>query len=289
MSPLRCALAFSAFAVIALSNVHLPDAPKEAADGAFVPDPKTARATAFGFHAALADLHWLRAVQIVGGEHGASGRNATLGALIDVVTTLDPYVDHAYRFAAVWLIDDEAAVRKGNELLERAIEIHPDDWRHYFYLGFNRFYYLDEQPAAAAVLRRAIHLEGSPPYLGRLAARLESQGAGLDSAAAFLQELLQSATEERERLHYSAALREIETERRARFLDAARAEYVRRFKRDLSRVDELVSGRVLRSLPADPYERGWEISEESGEIVSAGIRYRYRLRGALAREGEWPK
>ncbi|MBM4384265.1 MAG: hypothetical protein FJ091_12990 [Deltaproteobacteria bacterium] len=286
---LRCALGVAAAAAIALSDAKLPDDPQQASGDEFVPDPQTARATAFGFHAALADLYWLRAVQIVGSEHGASGRNGTLGALIDVVTTLDPYVDHAYRFAAVWLIDDDDAVRKGNELLERAIMIHPDDWRHYFYLGFNHFYYLDDQAAAAAALKRAVALEDAPPYLGRLAARLESQGAGLDAAAAFVQELLENATEERERLHYTAALQEIETERRARFLDAARAEYVRIFKRDISRVDDLVSGRVLRNLPADPYESGWEISEETGEIVSAGIRYRYRLRGTLARERESAK
>ena len=53
------------------------------------------------------------------------GRNELIGRLIDVVTTLDPWVGHPYRFAALWMTDDESAVRKANELLERGIAHHP--------------------------------------------------------------------------------------------------------------------------------------------------------------------
>ena len=40
--------------------------------------------------------------------------------IIDVVTTLDPYVSHPYRFAAIWLTDSTESVLKGNQLLEKA-------------------------------------------------------------------------------------------------------------------------------------------------------------------------
>ena len=274
----RLAIALVAGAIVALADGRLPDVPMHARDDAFVPDPATARASAFGFHAAFADFHWLRAIQIVGGEGGAAGHSQTIGALIDVVTTLNPNVDHPYRFAAVWMTDDAAAVRHANRLLERGIEHHPDDWRHYFYLGFNHFFYLDDQEAAAIALAPAIKLDGAPAYLGRLAARLRSRAGGLDAAQAFLNELIHATNDERERQHYTLALKEIEIERQARFLDASRAEYVRRHKRDIQRVEDLVTGGVLRALPRNPFDSGWELDEDTGEIVAVGVGYRYRVK-----------
>ena len=274
----RLLIAGLAVAGIALAERGLPDASTQLAGDEFVPDPAMAKLLAFGFDAVMADWQWMRAVQIVGSPAGPVGRSHTLAAMIDVVTTLDPYVDHPYRFAAVWLTDDEAAVRKANALIRRGIEHHPDDWRGYFYLAFNHFFYLDEQPEAARALEPALSLPGAPVYLNRLAARLKGQVGGLDTAAAFLAEMANQAQDESEREEYAKALREIETERRARFLDAGRAEYVRRYKRDIASVDDLVSSRVLRSLPEDPFGEGWELSAETGQIVSKHVRYRYGVK-----------
>jgi len=274
----RLALAAGAVAVIATSTVRLPAAGVGLRDEAFVPDPRLAQLASFGFDALFGDLQWMRAVQIIGSEEGPAGQSHTLAALIDVVTTLDPWVDHPYRFAAVWLTDDEAAVRKANVLLRRGIEHHPDDWRGYFYLAFNHFFYFDEQAEAARALEPALAIAGAPKYLGRLAARLRAREGGLDAAAAFLNELAQQTSDEAERARYVASLREIETERAARFLDGARAEFVRRHKRDIRDVEELVSGRVLRALPNDPFGEGWMLSAETGQIVSKHVRYRYTVK-----------
>lgn len=274
----RLGLALAAVLAIARSDAHLPDQSVQQGENAFVPEPATAKLFAFGFDALMSDLHWLRAVQIVGDPRGPVGRSHTLAAMIDVVTTLNPKVDHPYRFAAVWINDDASAVRKANALIERGIENHPDDWRGYFYLAFNHFYYLGDQPAAARALAPAISLPGRPAYLSRLAARLESQRGGLDAAAAFLSEMAAQAADPAEREQYETALREIETERRARFLDAARAEFVRRHKRDITSVDELVAKGIVRRLPIDPFGEGWELSSLTGEIVSKHVKYRYGVK-----------
>jgi hypothetical protein len=174
---------------------------------------------------------------IVGDKAGPVGQSHVLAALIDLVTTLDPWVGHPYRFAAVWINDDAAAVRKANVLIRRGIEHHPDDWRGYFYLAFNHFFYLNEQAEAARVLEPALALEGRPAYLTRLHARLYAQAGGLDAAAAFLSEMAQQASDDAEREKFSEALLEVETERRARFLDEAPAEYVRQHQRDITTVE----------------------------------------------------
>jgi hypothetical protein len=267
---------------IGWAQAELPDAPAHGTDVAFVPEPSFAKLAAFGFDALLGDYYWMQAVQIIGSNAGAKGRSHHLGRLIDVVTTLDPWVDHAYRFAAVWMTDDEAAVRHANRLLERGIAHHPDEWRNRFYLGFNHFFYLGEDAEAAAVLEPAVALPGAPRYLGRLVARLRSEAGGgeLEAAAAFLHELLRQTEDPYKRTEYEKALDEIQAERLARGLDAARETFRRRHGRDIERVEDLVRvpPPVLRRLPPEPHGWEWMLDPRSGQIVSSWVKHRYELR-----------
>ena len=75
-------------------------------------------------------------------------------------------------------------------------------------------------------------------------------------------------------------LDEIETERRARRLDAARAEFQRRQGRDIEQVEDLVRvpPAVLRRLPPEPHGWEWVLDADSGQIVSSYVGHRYRLR-----------
>jgi hypothetical protein len=249
----------------------------------FVPEPEHARLSSLGFDTAIADYYWLQALQLVGGERGDTRKDAPLiGELIDVVTSLDPWVGHPYRFAAVWLTDSEASVRAANRLLRRGIAHEPLDWRDRYHLGFNYFFYLEENLRAAEVLEEALPLEGVPNYLGALTARLRLSHGGLEMAAAFLADLARTAQDEYARAEYLKALDEIETERRARYLDAAREEYWRRHGKDIESVEDLCRGpdAVIPQLPAahpqfDFYE--WTLDEKSGQIVSSYYGTRYEL------------
>ena len=249
----------------------------------FVPRPELARLSALGFDAVLADYYWLQAVQIVGATASDPSEFApVLGPLIDVVTTLDPWVDHAYRFAGVWLTDSVESVRLGNRLLERGIAYHPDEWRNRFLLGFNHFFYLEDNARAAEVLEQAAALPQAPGYTRLLVARLRSEANGLETAAGFLHELVQREADPYARTQYQVALDEIETERRARFLDRAREEFGRRNGRDIHDVGELVRGPrpVLRRLPpAHPMLKGWQwrLDPETGRIASSYYENRYGL------------
>jgi hypothetical protein len=264
-------------ATTAWAHSHLNAAvdPKQA--DSFVPRPELVRNASFGFTSLASDYYWLEAVQLVGGTTAdPSAHAAQIGRLLDVVTELDPWVDHPYRFGAVWMTDNEEDVRHADALLRRGIAYHPDDWRDRFYLGFNQFYYLEDSKAAAETLEPAAHLSGAPRYLPRLVARLRSEGDGLDSAAIFLEELAGRASDGFARAEYEKALDEIETERRARFLDRARAEYKRRNGRDITRVDDLCAGPgpVLRQLPAEPNGWEWRLND-GGQIVSTYYGSRY--------------
>lgn len=263
-----------------LIHAHIPSTPKSAKGEAFVPQPRLARFATLGFDALAADYYWLQAIQLVGGAvEDPAAHGHTIGRLIDVVTQLNPHVDHPYRFAAIWMTRSEEDVRFANRLMERGIEHHPDDWRNHFYKGFNHFYYLWEFEEAADALARASELPGSPPYLTRLVPRLRSQTEGLEVAQAMITELYRSTDDEYARAEYAKALEEIETERRARMLDRAREAYQRRHGRDIEAVSDLVSGPdpVLSELPPELHGWEWKLHHVTGEIVSSYYDARYRV------------
>ena len=260
-----------------------------------VPSPARVKALALGFEPVVADYYWIQALQIVGSRTRKSGDNAVVRELVDVVTTVDPWVDHPYRFAALWLDQSAEEVRYANSVLERGIAYHPDDWRNRFYLGYNHFFHLGDNERAAQVLETALAFDGAPDYLGALVTRLKASSDSLDSAVLFLQQLIAGTEDGYERAEYGKAFDEIETERRARFLDGAREEFRRRHGRDLRAVEELWSGplRVISGAPpAHPHfpDFVWELDGESGEIVSSfyGARYRLRFHAAdLERQRRW--
>jgi tetratricopeptide (TPR) repeat protein len=257
---------------------------------AFVPRPEFAKIAALGFDTVMADFYWLQAVQVVGSANANPVQYGThLGRLIDVVTTLDPWVDHAYRFAAIWLTGSEEDVRSANRLLERSFDYHPWEWRNRFYLGYNLFFYLGENEQAANVLEAASRLDYSPRYLARLVARLRSEHADIETAEVFLRQLLTDAPDPMSANEYRSALDEIEIERRARHLDRARESYRKLNGFDVDSVWDLVraEGAVLEKIPppwpaslpkslvSEDYR--WEFDSESDRFVSSYYGHRYEL------------
>jgi hypothetical protein len=256
---------------------------REDADAQLLPSPAQARVSVLGFAAVVADFYWLQAMHLVGALRGdVDAYEPRIAALIELVTGLDPWVDHPYRFAAIWLNDGVESIQRANHLLERGIAYHPLDWRNRHYLGFNHFYHLDDQPRAAEVLEAAIGLKGAPHYLAPLVAKLRAGGGNLDAAEALLSGLVNTTPDEYAKARYLKSLDEIATERRARFLDEARLEYWRRHGRDLVRVEDLLRppAPVLRALPpAHPHFPGfaWTLDPETDQITSTFYGSRYRL------------
>ena len=256
---------------------------------AFIPDPALARLLSLGFRSVVADYYWLQSIQAISGDTRVDEARATrVGKLIDLVTTLDPYVDHPYRFAAIWMTHSEQNVREANRLLRRSLEYHPDEWRNWFYLGFNHYFYLLENERAADALHQASLLPGSPLYLGRLVARLRSKSADIDVAEAFMREMIRNSSAEESRAQYGEAPDEIEVEKKARLLDRARKAFGRLQGHDIAAVEDLAGGRhpVLAALPNPEPESlppglsrnsVWMLDEETGLIVSGYYGSRYDL------------
>jgi plasmid stabilization system protein ParE len=260
------------------ARIPVPDATAAAAPQR--QQPALTGFASFGFDALVGDYRWLQAVQVVGNERAdLIGAAPTIQRLIEAVVAVDPFVDHPYRFASLWLTNDIDQVRAGNRMLERGIAYHPNEWRNRFYLSFNHFFYLGDVEAAARELERAVDLPGAPRYVGSLLARLRSETDGLEAAAAYLSELSQQTDDPWKQAELGKALDEIETERRARLLDQARAVYRKREGRDIEKVEDLATGSaaILSELPAEVHGWGWVLDPETGHIQSPYYGRRYRL------------
>jgi tetratricopeptide (TPR) repeat protein len=263
-----------------------------------LPDARIAKVASLGFHPVLADWAWVQALQLVGGDGDGVQKGAgEIADAIEFVAALDPWVDHPYRFAALWLTNSADEVRRANKLLQKAIAYHPGDWRNRFYLGYNEFFYLQDPERAARALKPAIGMRGAPNYLGALVTRLEAESGDLETAALFLEQLIRNAPDEYARAEYWKAYDEIETERRARFLDQMRQRFVQRNGRDLRAPAELWSGRlrVMEKMPPPhPHFPGfeWVIDPGTGQITSSFYGSRYALHFHpldLAQRDSWRK
>ena len=135
-----------------------------------------------GFEGLAADIYWLRTVQYFGGQRGfAEGKRfELLRPLIEITTTLDPRLEIAYRYGAVFLCEHPPTgagrPREGIEVLEKGVRSLPDSWRLRQDLGFFLFLYLKDAPRAAQVLEDAAELPGAAFWLRMLAADLLQRG-----------------------------------------------------------------------------------------------------------------
>ena len=138
---------------------------------------------ALSFDSALADLYWMRAVQHYGRTRragGTAGRYDLLYPLLDIVTTLDPRFDAAYRLGAVLLAEghpngpgrpDQAVA-----LLRKGLRARPGRWQYLHDIGFVHYWWLQDYAAAADWFRRASEGSGAPWWLGSLAADTLARG-----------------------------------------------------------------------------------------------------------------
>ena len=143
----------------------------------FSESPERLRGLVPGFELLLADVYWLRAVQYYGSERAFNPDPTydNLRPLIDITTALDPRLELAYRYGAIFLSEDRPVgagkPELGLEVLEKGVRALPDSWRLRWDLGAHWFFYLKDPKRAAAVLRGAKSIPGAPYWLDNLAAR----------------------------------------------------------------------------------------------------------------------
>jgi len=218
-----------------------------------------------GFESLAADVYWLRTVQYFGGQRlfAPDKRFELLRPLIEITTTLDPRMEIAYRYGAIFLSESPplgaGRPREGIEVLEQGARAQPASWRLRQDLGFFHFVFLNDAEAAAKVLVEASQIPGAAFWLRPMAADLLAKGGDRESSRRMWRQMFEQAEEGIIRENARVRLQILDSLDLRDGVAAAVAEFERRHGRRPAQLAELVTDGV------------W-----SGALVDAGgVRFSY--------------
>ena len=150
----------------------------------------------FGYRQCVADIFWLKAVQIIGEKTISKEQYDTLYQMVDQVTTLDPLFIDAYVMGGVIFAFRGNMPERSNALLHKGHQANPKNWEILFYTGFNDYFYFQNYLSAADNISKAALLPGANPLIARLASRLYVASGNPDTAIAFLTGMIQTINDD---------------------------------------------------------------------------------------------
>ncbi len=209
------------------------------------------RRMAPGFESVLADVYWLRTVQYFGAQRRFSEekRFELLLPLITITTDLDPRLEMAYRYGAVFLCErwptGKGAPEEGVAVLERGVRALPNSWRLRQDLGYFRYIFLNDAAGGARVLLEAAKLPGAPFFLESLAGAILARGGERRTARAVWQRLFDEAEVDFIRDNARANLRRLDALDAVDALEAAAQRWSAQTGRRLASAAELQAARLV--------------------------------------------
>ena len=169
----------------------------------YVRSPEALRRMSLSYHSLLADVYWIRAVQLYGDTKLWRTTDKSFGLLyplLDLTTSLDPHFDVAYQFGALFLAEappggpgrpDQAIA-----LLEKGLRTQPHDWQLHQAIGFVHYWSHQDYVAAADWFRRAARLPGAPTWMEPFAAVTLAEGGDRRSSRLMWQQIQRSGSDE---------------------------------------------------------------------------------------------
>lgn len=160
----------------------------------YVPHPKYIKMLSGGFAAVASDIYWIKTVLYFGKrsttddlamisrqltenlENSAEysewkkdvdARYKYLPDLITIVTELDPYFLQPYLFGGLILSMNAGRPEKSLEVLEKGEKLFPDAWQIPYLMGYNYYFYLDDNLKAVENFLRAADNPECPPSVSR--------------------------------------------------------------------------------------------------------------------------
>lgn len=225
-----------------------------------------------GFETLAADVYWLRTVQYFGGERlfARDKRFELLMPLVDITTTLDPRLEIAYRYGAVFLSEPSPVgagrPREGIELLEKGARNLPMSWRLRQDLGFFHYVFLGESREAARILLEAAEIPGAAVWLKMLAGDLLRVGGDRETARRMWQQMYDQAEGGFIRRNAEIRLGILDSLDRADALAAAALEHRRRTGRLPRKLEELRTSGLWRGPLEDGAGTPFGYDEKTGRV-----------------------
>ena len=199
--------------------------PREA-DSFLLPRAGVLRLLSLGHPEMASDLVAARANVYFGTQLALRGEQRRLAQALETAVDLDPRFHRLYlRGAAMLVYNGQAfsadALAQANHLLERGEREFPADWELPFQRGFNLLFELpkltgeddprvpDWRQRGVDALRQAATLDGAPPWLANLAARMLTKEGGEELAIRNLEQTYAVTSNEETRAEIARRLSEL--------------------------------------------------------------------------------
>ena len=225
-----------------------------------------------GFDNVAADLYWLRTVQYFGGKRlDATNKDyRLLEPLLNITIELDPNFKIAYSYGATFLSEPFPAgagqPAKGIEIIDKAIEQHPEHWRFYLDKGFIYFWFLHDYEKAAEVFLEGSKLPGAPYWMIATATRTLTLGGDRETARYLWQMLYQSAETSQQRDNATIHLQQLDALDEMDLLGKVVGNFQLRAGRYPAGWQELIDTGFLERIPVDATGTAYALNQETHAV-----------------------
>ena len=172
-----------------------------------LPMPVMVQKLVLGFLRQLGgEISFIKTSVFLGGLDPAAPKDAHADSLVrnfNVMAGLHPDFIDIYFLCEASLPDiDQEKAREANDVLAIGMQAHPEKWYLPYFIGFNHFYYLQENREAADNLLHAASLPGGAPWLAHLASILAAEGGDIIAGLTWLKAMLQTETDPSAKARY---------------------------------------------------------------------------------------
>jgi hypothetical protein len=225
----------------------------------YVRSPAALQRLALSYDAILADVYWIRAVQVYGKTRLGQSADPSFGLLyplLELTTTLDPNFDVAYSFGALFLAEKPPGgpgrPDLALKLLERGVAAQPDDWRLYQAAGFVHYWSYRDYVKAADWFGRAAKLPEAPIWMGSLAAVTLAEGGNRQASRLMWGQIQKTASDDWFQREAARRLKQLDAMDQIELLQKVVDAFVARQGRAPADWSELARGGYVRGAVVDP-------------------------------------
>lgn len=229
--------------------------------------PEAVKKLSLGYDALLGDIYWTRAVQYYGRQIQTPNPDYhLLWPLLDVATTLDPKLEAAYHFGAIFL-SEPPKIGAGRtdlavKLVKKGITANPDLWQLGTDLGFLYYWRSKDYPDASAAYLQASQVPGAPPWIKMMAARVAQTGGSIDTSRIIWQQIYDSTRDASVKKRAREELQGLRAESDMAHLNEIAETYKKRSGHYAASEQELRDAGLLPGIPIDPAGFPYEFDSE---------------------------
>ena len=236
--------------------------------------PDAIKKLSMGYEGLLGDIYWTRAVQYYGSQMGKKGRDfPLLWPLLNIATTLDPKLEVAYHFGAIFL-SETGTIGAGRtdlaiQLVKKGIAANPQTWQLGTDLGFLYYWRLKDYPDAASTYLETSKVPNSPPWIKMMAARVAETGGSLETSRLIWSQVFASTQDPAVKRRASDELQGLKAQEDMQHLNDISENFKKQTGRYPSSERELHGAGFLPGVPVDPAGYPYEIGPDGKARLSA--------------------